>query len=178
MEFKEAMLYGGAISVYIPKSFDDLSKIRDVPDYQEVFVDENSECSMIIELLDEATECKTHLAEHYFNDISRCNCSKLTKVMTSDSLVELSNGFSFSKCFGTQLLEKKYNDIQEKEELFLYVLAVRISSKKTDIVISFNNPSKINHKNNNKRKYCQTQIEEILNKALKTLKIIDYNLFV
>ncbi|KAK6587878.1 hypothetical protein RS030_81313 [Cryptosporidium xiaoi] len=177
MEFKQVVLYGGAILLHIPKDFDDISKIRDVPDNQEVFVDNNSECSIIIELLDETNNNDNHPAEYYFNDISKCNGSEITEILVSDPLVNMSDNFSFSKCFGTQLLEKKYNGIQEKEELELHVLVIRILSKKTDIVISFNNPRKMNQVGE-KTGYCRTKIEETLNKMLETLEIVDYNLFI
>ena len=67
-------LFGGAISSLIPKSFEDVSLIRQVPDHQEVFVDKNTEMSLIVELM-QASESipDDQAAAHYFDDLSLCN---------------------------------------------------------------------------------------------------------
>jgi hypothetical protein len=45
-------LYGGAIKLNLPTSYDDVSNFRQVPDHQEVWVDRDSNTSLIVELLD------------------------------------------------------------------------------------------------------------------------------
>ncbi|KAL8224494.1 hypothetical protein R6Q57_019969 [Mikania cordata] len=51
-QFPQRQLFGGAISTSFPLRFQDVSKIRQVPDHQEVFVDPERDESLIIELLD------------------------------------------------------------------------------------------------------------------------------
>lgn len=45
-------LFGGALKIDIPDSFTDLSTLRQVPDYQEAFVDKDGPASLVIEVLD------------------------------------------------------------------------------------------------------------------------------
>lgn len=45
-------LYGGAITVNLPANLIDASDMRQVPDAQEVFLDRNSDMSIIFEILD------------------------------------------------------------------------------------------------------------------------------
>ena len=67
-------LFGGAMSAHLPVSFEDISVIREVPDHQEVYVDRNSEMSLIIELLAyEETVPDDKASAHYFQDLATFN---------------------------------------------------------------------------------------------------------
>ena len=52
MDCRQVPLYGGALSVELPRSFTDASELREVPDHQEVWVDTCSDRSLIIEILE------------------------------------------------------------------------------------------------------------------------------
>ena len=52
MIVQERGLFGGSLSIKLPNNFQDVSEIRQVPDNQEVFVFNNSDASIIIELLE------------------------------------------------------------------------------------------------------------------------------
>jgi hypothetical protein len=52
LECREAALFGGAISIHVPSTMVDISEFRQVPDNQEVFVDDAAAMSIIVELLD------------------------------------------------------------------------------------------------------------------------------
>ena len=47
----ERELWGGAVHVDVPPGFHDVTKLREVPDNQEVFADADSDQSFIFELL-------------------------------------------------------------------------------------------------------------------------------
>jgi len=49
--FRVTELFGGAMTCLLPGSFEDISQYRPVPDHQEVFVDKNSNSSIMIEIL-------------------------------------------------------------------------------------------------------------------------------
>lgn len=49
-------LFGGAITTSIPSTFIDASTLREIPDNQEVFVDTDTDQSIIIELLQMESE--------------------------------------------------------------------------------------------------------------------------
>lgn len=72
--FASRKLFGGAITMTLPTNFDDVSAIRDVPDHQEVFVDRNSEMSLIVEILDMEEEISDEAAaQHFFKDLAQFN---------------------------------------------------------------------------------------------------------
>ncbi|TRY53554.1 Ran-interacting Mog1 protein [Cryptosporidium tyzzeri] len=184
MEYTNRKLYGGAITLNIPKEFDDVSNVRDVPDHQEVFVDGFSESSIIVEILDpiDFAGCR-NVAEYYFMDISEFNSSLDTRIIYSEPLSTYSNDLEISKCFGNQKLDKRYPDGIRREELDLYLLVLRVVSKKADIVISFNNPTgcaatkKSLHTNTDNRRHKEREIREIMDEILRSFTIKDYNLF-
>lgn len=64
-------LFGGAISMLIPTTFDDVSNFREVPDHQEVYLSGETNASMVIELMnydDSVSDEKA--ASHYFHDLA------------------------------------------------------------------------------------------------------------
>ncbi|KAH8584682.1 RAN guanine nucleotide release factor [Cryptosporidium sp. chipmunk genotype I] len=185
MEYTNRKLYGGAIELNIPKEFDDISNVRDIPDHQEVFVDKLSECSIIVEILDLVDSVgRGNVAEYYFKDISEFNNSLDTKIIYSEPLSAYSNDLQISKCIGSQILDKRYPEGIQREELNLYLLLLRIVPKRADIVISFNSPSRfpaINQSLQTKTEYrrlSEKDINEIMDEILRSFAIKDYNLFV
>ncbi|KAM9958144.1 hypothetical protein ACTFIW_013124 [Dictyostelium discoideum] len=48
--FEKRQLYGGAIEIDVPRRFIDVTSYRHIPDHQELFSDEKSDQSVIIEL--------------------------------------------------------------------------------------------------------------------------------
>ena len=67
-------LFGGAITIMLPETFEDVSILREIPDHQEVFVDKDSEVSLIVELLEhDGTVSDEHAPTYYFKDLATCN---------------------------------------------------------------------------------------------------------
>lgn len=56
MELVDRELFGGALGIKVPKDFKDVSEFRQVPDHQEVYVSNDSDDSLIIELLEIPSE--------------------------------------------------------------------------------------------------------------------------
>jgi hypothetical protein len=56
MILKERDLFGGCISIKVPIDFLDVSDFRQVPDHQEVFISQNSDANLIVELLETPSE--------------------------------------------------------------------------------------------------------------------------
>jgi hypothetical protein len=112
LNFESRALYGGAMSISLPTSFEDISVIRLVPDNQEVFVDRLSEDSIIVEVLEsvdmkakpgslqemaaqedveswdidklnrERVDEARAAAEHIFMDIANCSNSTESNIMS------------------------------------------------------------------------------------------------
>lgn len=51
-------MFGGGITVKVPKDFKDVSQFRQVPDNQEVFVSSTSDETLIVELLETPEEAQ------------------------------------------------------------------------------------------------------------------------
>jgi hypothetical protein len=49
-DFKRTPLFGGALECYLPEKFADVSQIRQVPDNQEVWIDQNGFTSIIFDI--------------------------------------------------------------------------------------------------------------------------------
>lgn len=84
LELRSVDLFGGAIETKFPaaSSFEDISRLRDVPDNQEVFLDTASNISLAIELFSMETEKEDEeLLTHYFEDINVCNQAILSAVL-------------------------------------------------------------------------------------------------
>ncbi|KAJ3222514.1 hypothetical protein HK099_002222 [Clydaea vesicula] len=78
MELKLQQIYGGAMELQIPASFIDISRLREVPDNQEVFADINTDQSLIIELFDYNNDAVLKrqfpcFAEYYFEELAEFN---------------------------------------------------------------------------------------------------------
>jgi hypothetical protein len=67
-------LFGGAITIMLPETYEDVSILREIPDHQEVFVDKDSEVSLIVELLEhDGTVSDENAPTYYFKDLATCN---------------------------------------------------------------------------------------------------------
>ena len=109
-------LFGGAIICALPISFEDVSVLRQVPDHQEVFVDKDTELSLIVELLsyDESVSDE-RAASHYFEDLSQCNEAQESRIESTEVIaVSDTSAFmpnilqKYSKCalVGKQVVAK------------------------------------------------------------------------
>jgi len=75
-------LFGGAISLQLPETYEDVSLLREVPDHQEVFVDRDSDASLIVELLEhDGAVSDDHAPAHYFRDLAACNDAEGSSVL-------------------------------------------------------------------------------------------------
>jgi hypothetical protein len=72
-EYVERKLFGGAITMTLPASFEDVSTIRQVPDHQEVFVDQLTDMSLIVEILAFEEVSNEGAAQHFFDDLAQFN---------------------------------------------------------------------------------------------------------
>lgn len=58
MILEERGLFGGGMIVKVPKDYKDVSQFRQVPDNQEVFVSNDSDETLIVELLETPEEAQ------------------------------------------------------------------------------------------------------------------------
>ena len=91
MERRE--LFGGAIVMGVPRRFADVSGIRQVPDTQEVFVCQETDQSVIVEVLELSEEADVaHAAQFHFNVLAEDNSSSQSSIETESIVQEVTEG--------------------------------------------------------------------------------------
>lgn len=139
----ERALFGGAFSLDIPPRFSDVSGVRQIPDNQEVFVDQNTDQSVIIEILEQVDSATDgDAAKFHFGVLAEDNGAP-------DSIVEgglpmTESGESLrTVSWGIQKVSKFNESKQEANHVRVFVAVWRIKSVRTDIVLSYNAPTEI-----------------------------------
>ncbi|KAI5956814.1 hypothetical protein KGF54_000431 [Candida jiufengensis] len=140
-------LYGGAITINkLPSSFIDVSQIRQIPDTQEVFINEinntlSYDQSLIFDILEqvESTNYNTAIEEHLL-DIAPPNTKNYPIEEFKDTIGEKFFSYVF---FKPEF--KRTEDNQSKLNIILICL-IRINKVKTDILIQYNLPLKSDFK--------------------------------
>ncbi|KAJ1397644.1 hypothetical protein B484DRAFT_458656 [Ochromonadaceae sp. CCMP2298] len=141
-------LYGGAIEAVLPASFRDVSDLRQVPDHQEVFVDQGSEASLIVELLSlDADVADEHAVQHYFNQLAEHNEAATSAVLDQAIVADPSFMLSFSAhprmaLVGRQSVPKHRPEGEgaEADDVCIVLVLVRLRDVTTDLLCSLNMP--------------------------------------
>ncbi|XP_073696867.1 ran guanine nucleotide release factor [Garra rufa] len=143
-------LFGGALSAIIPPSSQDISELREIPDNQEVFAHNQTDQSIIIELLEYQSQVQDADAVRYhFEDVAASNRAVengswevrgVEQVPQSDlSMHDCSSAWLLS---GAQLVSK-FNE-EAKNTVDIHLCLFRLPQYTTDILVTFNNPVCIN----------------------------------
>ncbi|CAO3578843.1 unnamed protein product [Absidia cylindrospora] len=138
-------LYGGAIYTIIKSSYIDASNLRQVPDNQEVFVDMQTQQSLIIELLEKVEHLNEEAAKFHFEQIAEQNnaTSYSIKSIEHQSVdiaapkLPLDTTVYFVR--GTQNVAKFNEEAVNHVELVMAV--VRLEKVETDLIICLNAPT-------------------------------------
>ncbi len=143
-------LFGGAIVSKLPETFVDVSQFREIPDHQEVFVDNDSDASLIIELLDYDTELSDdHAIRQYFDDLAKDNESTHYVVLSDGIVVEpsfiplISPEHTRIVLVGQQSISKYRNRPDSVvDEVYVILVLIRLKNVGTDLLVSLNIPVK------------------------------------
>ncbi|KAF9426427.1 hypothetical protein BGZ94_006537 [Podila epigama] len=161
MEVVEQELYGGAITMNLPRKFGNISHIREVPDHQEVFVNVDEDQSVIVEILQLASEAPDDAcAAFHYQQLAEDNDAEESSTIQNVSILsnaELPGWPAEAKIYlllGQQRIAK-FNEQQRQQEqggagavdtrnlVQIMMVVVRLPRQETDIVISYNVPLKI-----------------------------------
>lgn len=147
---EQRQLFGGAIETLLQSQFVDVSKVRQVPDHQEVFIDQDSECSLIIELLEFESSLPndTSAIHHYFNDLAEANEST-EKIVLSEGMLSgdvfipsLDGSHCKMALIGKQRVGKyRTRPDMQVDEIYVVLVLVRLTNVGTDLLISLNIPT-------------------------------------
>lgn len=129
-------LFGGALSALVPASFADASEFRQVPDTQEVFVDDGpAEESLIFDILEKISDADDTAIKTHFGEIVALNGGE-SRIVASEQL----QGAAYPTwaCLGEQETKKWGKESEELTKVTICVAVVRLEKVSTDIVISYN----------------------------------------
>ncbi|KAI9018680.1 hypothetical protein CLU79DRAFT_759850 [Phycomyces nitens] len=185
-------LFGGAIVAPIKNSFMDASHFRQVPDNQEVFVDTNTQQSLIIELLEQVSADGEESAKFHFGQLASDNDAlsfDISSVRTCPPdivcpLLPAETTFVYV-LHGSQQVAK-FNE--EKDGAYNHVhivmAVIRLAHARTDVVISINAPQAVAEKSSEKTTSEETMsaslelVDEEMVELLNSFEVKDWTLFV
>ena len=179
-------LFGGAMEMFVPPQFVDVSDLRVVPDHQEVFTDVDTGCCIIVELNSYRRDVEDAEApRYYFEDIAKFNESSEN---TLESCGDLSDADcphfpSASKVFGLGVQSvSKYREHAKNDVLLALAIVRLVPPTATDIVVSVTSPLRVSAESSEARAVrtllSREDLRLLLQKLTQTLKVLDMSLFV
>ncbi|KAI8638934.1 hypothetical protein BD408DRAFT_422322 [Parasitella parasitica] len=182
-------LFGGAIVAPVFDSFSDASQFRQVPDNQEVFVDSNTQQSLIYELLEQVEAQNEQVAQHHFQQLADDNDAKECKIISMEVLcpqnVSPHLPQDTTEIYAVQGEQKvaKFNEADAFNTVEIVLVVVRLTNVKADFVISINAPAKLAQASSEQKSVnyasavtIDTVKQEML-AILKGLQVRDWSLF-
>ncbi|KAI9105022.1 hypothetical protein DFS34DRAFT_605464 [Phlyctochytrium arcticum] len=186
-------LFGGGITADIPESFLDASIMREVPDNQEVFVDQLTDQSIILELLELAAEASDdEAAKFHFQQLADDNDASESQILSiehpdpSTSIPSISSPVHISTLVGQQTVAKfRERDPQARNFVAIYMAVIRLPHVTTDLVLSYNHPLSLGAASSSNSALAESGghvgVPEVamdnFQKLLRSLRIVDWGLF-
>ncbi|TPX38020.1 hypothetical protein SmJEL517_g00393 [Synchytrium microbalum] len=180
-------LFGGAIRVWIPQGFDDVSEIRQVPDNQTVYASPATDESISIEILESPADHISEIpAQFHFqqladdNDAIESALGSIENLRAGIDLPNLRTGESVSIAIGTQKIAKFNETVPNTVNI--YVAVIRLARENTDILISYNHPIEIDARSSSTTIERATTVPAQValtnfQAVVKSFTIVDYGLF-
>ncbi|RKO86771.1 hypothetical protein BDK51DRAFT_18003 [Blyttiomyces helicus] len=174
----ERHLYGGAICVNIPASYLDASQLRQIPDNQEVFVEGDSDKSIVIELLEPA-EGNEPARWHYQqlaedNEAHSAAVSSIQTLSPTADTPRLPPMTRATLLTGIQTVSKFNQTTPATVSVLLAV--VHLSQAKTDVVITLNRPLVEGVSEGIEHMAAASALQE-MKLLLQSLEVKDWSLF-
>jgi len=145
-------LYGGAMSVAVPCTFNDVSDFREVPDHQEVFADAERDASVIVEI-NEFEEVKDgEAAEHHMRDYAAAaGCApedvavELTQELSAEDVPGLADapGVHMVGIVALQRIAKFKEGDAAKNCVRVFMAVLRLPHVRSDILLIVNTPVEV-----------------------------------
>ncbi|CAO3615639.1 unnamed protein product [Cunninghamella blakesleeana] len=179
------LLYGGAISTVIKSTYMDASTIRQVPDNQEVFIDMNTQQSLIIELLEKVEHLNEEAAKFHFEQIADQNnatnysIKSIEHVSVDIAAPKLPIDTTVYFVRGFQNVAKFNENAVNQIELILAV--VRLEKVQTDLIITLNAPTHVSPNSSENKDLVNPAPESSYINEMKllvqALEVHDWSLF-
>lgn len=146
-EKKRVQLFGGAMSISIPKTLIDASDFRQIPDNQEVWISQETsdDSCIIIELVE--YDDPSHDISYHFHQLSIDNEATNVSIIRKDHSLSSQVPDSFPKVItscetlvGTQSISK-FRSSDNSKDICIYFATLNIPIYKTTILISYHQES-------------------------------------
>ena len=172
-------LFGGAITVELPQGLTDASDLRQVPDTQEVFLAQDSDVSIVFEILERvAPDEPTEVAKFHFDSLAHDNdavTSTVEIVNTPAQQPQSSSPVVLSVLQGTQEVPKFNRTHPDTVKILLAVY--RVVDKGIDLVMTFNVPVQTEKAGSAVDEQGAQRWLGAYEAAVPSLKIVDFGLF-
>lgn len=175
-------LFGGAVLCDLPTGFTDASAIREVPDNQEVWVDEASDRSVVVEVLEARPDVPNDQALAFFlADLAAFNDAQHSEVLWSRPMLaeEIPGVGSDARCFtgvGEQTVAKFKESCRNRVRI--YACAVRLGAQQADVLVTLNDPVAIDPQSSSRgAPVARGGAELVFERILRSFRIVDWALF-
>ncbi|KAL9246398.1 hypothetical protein vseg_019938 [Gypsophila vaccaria] len=188
-------LFGGAISITFPLRFQDVSNVRQVPDYQEAFADSSRDESIIVELLDFEHDVGDDASAVWFlEDLAREQDAEdglvigQPEVLQAPDLCNLSTPVVVTSATGQMAITKGRQDGEAQNMVKIYLANLRLKEVGTDVLITAYQPVVTNPSSENARTVdsgatnpteqsgCMS-MAEVFKLSVSSFKVHDWRLF-
>ncbi|SCV66964.1 BQ2448_5610 [Microbotryum intermedium] len=180
-------LFGGAITTTYPSNLTDASDLRQVPDTQEVYLSNDSDLSLILEVLqlveeegsDRSLEAgiRYHFASLAYDNDAQSDSIESTSLPSRTTSDPLLQGPITLK--GTQTISKFNKPTSQADEVVIFLALWRIEDKRSDLVLTVNWP-KVVYDDEGKAKDQKDGVgkaQKVFEDAVRDLKVVDWGLF-
>ncbi|KAK4760445.1 hypothetical protein SAY87_005338 [Trapa incisa] len=140
--FAQRALFDGAITSTFPLRFEDVSRIRDVPDNQEVLVDPSRDESLIFELLEMKHDVPDYQSATWFiqdlaneQDAELCSAIQQSAVMDAPSLTYGNMPAVVTTAVGEMAISKGRQGREAQNIVRVYLADIRLRAVNTDVLI-------------------------------------------
>ncbi|KAI0340604.1 Mog1p/PsbP-like protein [Trametopsis cervina] len=169
-------LFGGAITLNLPRTLIDASDLRQVPDTQEVFLYPESSTSIIVEVLERvAPDDATEAAKFHFDSLAHDNDATAKTVLNVDVRTTHQGETPPPVVLHGIQAVPKFNSTTS-DEVFIHLALYRIASKNVDLVMTMNIPVRTSDDGAVNEEHRATAEHEF-DAAVSSLNIVDFGLF-
>ncbi|KAK7192931.1 hypothetical protein DPSP01_005141 [Paraphaeosphaeria sporulosa] len=141
MQYKKVDLYGGAITVDLPTAYGDASQIREVPDHQEVYLDENGYSGVIVEILEYVEKpTDAEALQYHFADLVDGTGDETNMLEQSHAaMAKVANKPVYTLSF-IQTPPPPDRPRKTPDFVAIHLLLLRVKEHGTDIMVTVNVP--------------------------------------
>jgi hypothetical protein len=169
------------------------SNVREIPDNQEVFADPERDESVIIELLERASQTDlVEAAKFHWGELVQANESTPPQIIVAKPL-NFGSGdsalphFNTQHCSGAYLIVGRVEVAKFKEQarnvIHIFMCCIRLHNVTTDIIISMNVPLHINPESSSAKAVNNADLPNpdqeltVMSQIVASLNVTDWGLF-